>query len=447
MDDERESLKGKGGISQEDIAHQLLIVDLGIIATKKADTPSNANRLLRSSIAEIARREVIEEFISSAETAEDMLNITKAFIETCNNLETSTGKAYAYFLRRMFLRLGEILEDSDGMAEPDKIALMIEPALDHFLSDGSMMPKYKSDIQSGRTIHSMVSAELNKLSGLTAEGVAAHKVRDLLVAKGHSRLGVNRTARRYMHVEGHLFITDGAFRRICQVAFGSDTDIKLPEKAESLELLADTITRTIGELAKTKDDQGQLRYPVAQQLAGALDKLSQDKRTEQTPGSRKVAFTELIHIANILSNQLMQYSKLPEGVYSLPELNTQDLLNLPAAFQRILLAIDPELLMEAAYRQDPDNISKIRARMLVVEELSAVWAQEQRRHTISVEDALVRLVASGMNVEGASKAISAILKHDSNPQGGGVAIRSLRPYSNRCASDRAPFRPGYGPIS
>lgn len=264
------------------------------------------------------------------------------------------------------------------------------------------------------------------------------RIRDKLAAKGYDGFGRTDASKEHEHRQGDRYITRAVLRQATEQIYGKSSETMLDGQAAVVESV-NIISGTVQELALVP------KYaPIAKQIIGALEQSR--IKPDISSGARGLPLGSIITIANILGRQLNKKYGLT-GEQKLNDLDTNTLLELPAAFQRILYAIDPELL-EQAVSGPATNGNELRAKMVYLEALSAQWQDHRNRYSQSLGDAVMRLIASGLSLRETTQIVNRL--RDSKSR---VAVSSLRrivnqhPNIKRGHAATRLHKPGYGAAS
>src|SRR3989344_8527749 len=336
---------------------------------------------------------LFKDLISRATRSEDfvkLVDIRDFFLEYSDHRNIALGS----FMNRISNRSVELVEDPDyGDASPIEAAEIILPATRHLLE----LEHQRTDQESDEINIHLSSTLLNNRSG-TAEDITQLRLRDLLSADGYQGFGATASAKRQAYLSSERYITKGTLLSV-RKALSEYGYIGLPEGVEAISDIHGTVVKTLKILAdpahvtiSQNPNEAESSQRIANSILGAYDKL---KHAPKYGGQKGVPLNTPVKIANILTPDLNEREGLV-GEQALEPLQEDGYVDLPAAFQRILFAINPRFLREATEGSIKETNSQLRLVMVYIDALAQQWTDYQKLQPgLSVGDYVLRLNANG----------------------------------------------------
>ncbi|HLC91787.1 MAG TPA: hypothetical protein VJC09_01930 [Candidatus Saccharimonadales bacterium] len=350
-------------------------------------------------------------------------------------------------MNRISNRSVELVEDPDyGDASPIEAAEIILPATRHLLE----LEHQRTDQESDEINIHLSSTLLNNRSG-TAEDITQLRLRDLLSADGYQGFGATASAKRQAYLSSERYITKGTLLSV-RKALSEYGYIGLPEGVEAISDIHGTVVKTLKILAdpahvtiSQNPNEAESSQRIANSILGAYDKL---KHAPKYGGQKGVPLNTTVKIANILTPDLNEREGLV-GEQALEPLQEDGYVDLPAAFQRILFAINPRFLREATEGSIKETNSQLRLVMVYIDALAQQWTDYQKLQPgLSVGDYVLRLNANGYSSPEIADQLEAISTDRPDRKASdhiANVIRDPNTRKSRVIFERS--RPGYGVIS
>jgi hypothetical protein len=285
-----------------------------------------------------------------------------------------------------------------GLAPVEEVAEFTTPAIRRLLTNDYLRRFYEDSTSYNTPLESYVS---NGFSSMTfrgsAERMAAFVITADLTKEGY-RFGRGSKIREESYRQQKAYISEVAIE---EVLGGVPAELRyIPEGQQALEYSENIIKSRFENLATGADNA--VMSPGERSIAAQFRQVY-DLIIEKTTGREKsnvTPFTTTLELANIITKQL---NKLPElqpylPAEGLPKLRENDLANLPAAYQRLLFAINPRLLATAIDMSKPlDQASELRKEMILLDTLAIQWLDHLNVHVPTLGDYVMRLVAQGFS--------------------------------------------------
>ena len=373
-----------------------------------------------------------------------LVDMRAFFVEHSNNYRLTLG----HFVNQISVRSVELSTDPDyGDADPLEAAQRILPATRYLLEHES----HRTGL-APHEINSRVSATLLYNRHGTAEDVTELRLREILHDEGLEGFRDTASARRQSNLTSERYVTRATLQSVRQALLSEYGFSGLPEGVAAINAIHDTVIRTLKMLAgpgritaSENPDELESDQRITNSILNAYEKLKHDPKYG---GERGVPLNTTVKIANILSPDLNQREGLT-GDQSLEPLEEQGYSDLPAAFQRILFAINPRYLHEATAGSIKDTNSQLRLVMVYIEALAQQWTDYQKlKPGLSVGDYVLRLNAKGYSAQEITSQIESISSGRPDRKASdhmATVISDPNTKKSRVVFKR--FKPGYGVIS
>lgn len=350
-------------------------------------------------------------------TPEDARAIVQAHSFMYSNAKRTEGDwgplDHGSVLKELLLRVSFLLADEyDGLVDPLRVADFLLPAAEEMI--------LSADEGTDRNNVEWAIRQLfaKRMIGM-AEGVAINLMRHKLVQNGYRVSGNHKShSARFLHESSPKYPSSVMVRHITDQLYGlADSPQEYDYYLEHGLNAAHEATRTIRLCLEELADSG--KYPIAQQLLKALEKL----RYNATAGeSHEYPVKSFFHLANLITPQINQREGLL-GEKQLSLLEGVEFSKIPQVFQRLLIAIDPKLLVEALNESILTTNSQLRLRMAYIEMLGIQLSDSETAAVMTVGDAIMRLSSSGMS---AAEIENFIRDHQKGSVGKVIGITAIR---------------------
>jgi hypothetical protein len=382
---------------------------------------------------------VFGDLVSEVENPDDFIKLVDVFdFLYQNSRHAEDNITPPRFACRIINRAAELAADEyDGSANPDEVADTAMPSVVYLLAKRDARETGES---AGRTAKQLSSALLSNAVEGTAERVAGIRMRVRLDAQGFSGFGHNRRSRLQQHSTSERYLTRTALIRISGLKTGFNKGLPISG--------ADVVDAIQALTLQTVQDEANGGNAIASQLIGAFERMSSGKgyKVAGVASTRGMPVGAVIHVANIVAVQLNKQHNLT-GDQQLQQFDRNDIAELPAAFQRILYAMNPKLLEQATALVPFTSAPQLRRRMIYIEALSGQWRDLERITGPTIGDYVLQMYARGQRAEAIQQGLQLLAEGSPdklNSRFRGIA-QDPRTKQKRVVSERQ--RPGHGVIS